>query len=599
MVPVIKNKNIFRYMVLLLFAATTGALYAQDSSSTDGLLAEARKAAFDKNNYPLAKSYLYKALQRSPDYADIQIFLGRIHTWTKNYDSARYYFNSVLNKRKDYEDLYIAYADMEFFDDNYQRALYLVREGLQAIPSSEALMFREAKLLNQQKKYIEAERSLQKLLLLQKNSQNNDDAKALLATIQENRNKPDSTVEIPHPVAVNNEDSLSADGLLVMARTAAFDEKNYALAKSRLWRALAISPSYADIKIFLGRIYSWTKQYDSARYYLHAVLKDKPDYTDASFALADVEYWNDQYMAAMDVLNEAIKYHPESEGLWIKKARVLISEKKYAAAQTAIDEALRKNHNSAEARSLANRIRDLSSLNKIGLSYDLVSFDKQFPDPWHLVSLDYTRTTGIGSVTGRVNYANRFTQNGVQYELEAYPHISNTFYSYVDIGYSANVGVFPHWRGGLSLYANLPASFEGELGVRYLKFSGDPTWIYTAYLGKYYKSWLFGFRTYLTPGIYTSTVSSSYTVSARYYYGGADDLVGFSFGYGISPDDRENLVLLNGAAKLTSYKAGINFRKKVSARNVVSFDAGWLNQEYLPQTKGNQYQISVGWVFRF
>jgi YaiO family outer membrane protein len=125
---------------------------------------------------------------------------------------------------------------------------------------------------------------------------------------------------------------------------------------------------------------------------------------------------------------------------------------------------------------------------------------------------DYTRTTGIGSVTGRVNYANRFKNNGLQYELEAYPHISKTFYSYVSVGYSDSIGVFPHWRGGFSLYANLPKSFEGELGMRYLQFSGDPTFIYTAYLGKYYKSWLFSARTYVTPGTFTKTLSASYAM---------------------------------------------------------------------------------------
>lgn len=42
---------------------------------------------------------------------------------------------------------------------------------------------------------------------------------------------------------------------------------------------------------------------------------------------------------------------------------------------------LRINHNNTEARSLANRIKESSFKNKIGLSYDYVYFDKQFADP--------------------------------------------------------------------------------------------------------------------------------------------------------------------------------------------------------------------------
>jgi len=28
-------------------------------------------------------------------------------------------------------------------------------------------------------------------------------------------------------------------------------------------------------------------------------------------------------------------------------------------------------------------------------------------------------------------------------------------------------------------------------------------------------------------------------------------------------------------------------------------DGSWFNQEYRPQEKGNQYQISIGWLRRF
>jgi len=436
------------------------------------------------------------------------------------------------------------------------------------------------------------------LLLL--NSENKD-ALALAKTLREAKQtaKPDSIIVLSKQEPVTNQDSLSADGLLLLARKAAFEEDNYELAKYRLYKALHISPGYADIKVFLGRIHSWSKQYDSARYYFNGVLQTNPGYEDASVALADLEYWSDNYKRGLEITEEALKMHPASKELWVRKAKILNADRRYAEAQSAVDQALKLDRNNSEARSLANRIKESSSKNKIGIAYDYVYFDKQFSDPWHLASFDYTRTTGIGSVTGRINYANRFKESGVQYELEAYPRISKTFYSYVSLGYSDNVGVFPQWRGGFSLYANLPKSFEGELGFRYLKFSGDPTWIYTAYLGKYYKSWLFSVRTYLTPSNYTSTVSSSYNVSARYYYGSADDWFGMNLGYGISPDDRLNSIQLDGSIRLVSYKVGVTYKKKVSNNNVISLDGTWFNQEYRPQEKGNQYQISLGWLRRF
>ncbi len=592
------TKKIWRAVFLFFSVFTTTVLYAQDTSSADGLMAEARKAAFDRNDYPRAKALLYKAARISPDYADVKIFLGRIYTWTKNYDSARICFQTVLKTKPEYEDASIAYCDLEYFADNYDKALAICRSGLQNNPASEALMFREAKILNVQGQREAAERALQKLLLL---NENHAEAKALAKTWREERNitKPDSVIVVAKPVDITNQDSLSADGLLVLARKAAFDEKNYELAKFRLYKALHISPDYADLKIFLGRLHTWSKNYDSARYYFGEVLKKDPGYEDASNAWADLEYWNDDNKKALQVTDDALQFHPASETLLVKKAKILYSLRRFAEAQTAIDKALITDRNNTEARSLSVRIRESASRNKIGLSYDYVSFDKQFADPWHLASFDYTRTTGIGSMTGRINYANRFKENGVQYEFEAYPHISNTFYSYVSVGYSDNVGVFPQWRGGFSLYANLPKSYEAELGIRMLKFSGDPVYIYTAYLGKYYKSWLFTGRTYLTPGTFTKTISASYSIGANYYYGSADDVVGATVGYGISPDDRQNSIQLDNTIRLISYKAGLSFKKKVSKFNVMNIGVSWFNQEYLPQTKGNQYQISIGWLHRF
>ncbi len=230
------------------------------------------------------------------------------------------------------------------------------------------------------------------------------------------------------------QDTSSSDGLLREARKAAFDNKDYPQAKEYLRKALRLSPDYADVKIFLGRIYAWSKEYDSARYYLNAVLKSSPDYTDASVALADVEYWNDDNNKALQVVEDGLQYKPASEELLLRKAKILKSMRRYAEAQVAVDKVLKTDKNNTEGRSLANQIKDLSIKNKIGLSYDYVSFDKQFTDAWHLASFDYTRTTGIGSITGRINYANRFKENGVQYELEAYPRISNTFYTYVSAG---------------------------------------------------------------------------------------------------------------------------------------------------------------------
>jgi YaiO family outer membrane protein len=391
--------------------------------------------------------------------------------------------------------------------------------------------------------------------------------------------------------------SLSSDELFQQARKAAFDEKNYPKAIGLSKQALSKSPDYSDIRVFLGRLYTWSDKTDSARVEFNRVLTRHPDNEDASFAYGSLEYWNNKSDNALKIVDAGLKYHPRSGDLLLLKAKVLNDLKQYAAANTTLDTLIKSDPGNSNARALADRIKDKTAKNKVGVTYDYIYFDKQFSSPWHLASIEYARQTDLGSIIGYLNYANRFNTNGFQYEVDAYPHISKTFYAYVSGAYSDNVGIFPKFRSGFSLYANLPSGFEAEGGFRYLHFSGD-TWIYTASLGKYYKSFWFNFRTYLTPS--NSSISQSYSLHVRYYTGGADDYLALGVGTGISPDDPRNIILLNNGNnyKLRSNNISAGYYCSIKRFNILFITASLDNQEYQFQTKGNQLDIGIGYQRR-
>ena len=71
--------------------------------------------------------------------------------------------------------------------------------------------------------------------------------------------------------------------------------------------------------------------------------------------------------------------------------------------------------------------------NTVAIYYNYHHFDKQFPDDWHIGSVEYKRQTPVGAVLGRINYANRLGKNGFQYEIDAYPRISQKIYLYTNI----------------------------------------------------------------------------------------------------------------------------------------------------------------------
>ncbi|MEO6719506.1 MAG: YaiO family outer membrane beta-barrel protein [Ferruginibacter sp.] len=390
--------------------------------------------------------------------------------------------------------------------------------------------------------------------------------------------------------------TISSDEYFQMARRAAFDSSDYPAAIRLSKLALQQSPGYTDIQIFLGRVYYWSNQPDSSLQILKAALEGKPRYEEASIAITDIEYYNEHYEQALYYCENGLRHNPFSTELKLRKAKCLAALNRYREAYALTDSLLFTDPKNSVVRALAGRIQDLSSKNKIGISYDHTGFDKQFADPWHLISLDYSRQTKRGSVIGRINYANRHTRNGVQFEVDAYPRISKRFYAYTNIGFSPGMPVFPKFRAGFSLYANLPLSFELDAGFRYLNFDSD-TWIYTLSVGKYYKNFWFNGRTYLTPS--NSRISQSYTITTRYYLKGASNYLSFFIGKGISPDDRSLVSQLNNAYKLQTKKIGGGYHFTVGQMNVISLSASYENVEYLPKTKGNQLGLSAGYMRRF
>jgi YaiO family outer membrane protein len=394
------------------------------------------------------------------------------------------------------------------------------------------------------------------------------------------------------------QENLSADEMFVKARKLAFDDKNYPAAIALTKKALVKSPDYTDIEIFLGRLYTFSDKVDSARVVFIEAMRKNPSYEDTYLAYGNLENWNDQSIKALEIVDKGLGYNPKSESLLILKAKILKSLNRYPEANSVLTQTLKFYPKSTEARSLSQSVAYLSAKNTISIGYIQTNFDKQFDDPWHLGNISYGRQTKLGSVIARYNYANRFKTNGSQFEVDLYPKISQIFYAYVSGGYSNNVGVFPQYRTGFSLYSNLPKSFEAEVGFRTLRFD-ETTVIYTASLGKYYKNYWFNLRTYLTPS--NSSLSQSFSLNVRYYTGGQDDYLSFKIGTGISPDNDRNSVQLNvrNPYKLKSNNASFGYYKSIKQTNLISVNFSYENQEYLPQTRGNQFSVGLGLSKRF
>lgn len=109
-----------------------------DTTAIDDLLFAARDLAFDKH-YNEARICLKYLLNKSPNYSDARILLGRTFAWDGQYEVAEMHFSTAIHRNPTYEDAYIASADNYKWSGNREKAIETIVLGLKRIPESELL----------------------------------------------------------------------------------------------------------------------------------------------------------------------------------------------------------------------------------------------------------------------------------------------------------------------------------------------------------------------------------------------------------------------------------------------------------------------------
>lgn len=365
-------------------------------------------------------------------------------------------------------------------------------------------------------------------------------------------------------------------------------------AKARqLCKAILAQGFNSDVALLLGRTYAWDGKYDSTRVILNEVLAHNPDNMEALDAFADVEYWSGNYDKAIEYCDLALKKDPKNEDFLFKKAKILHSSEKYEEAVASLDELISINGSNAEALKKLQEYRLDVMKNRIRLNYTIDHFDKSFNrDPWQVIALSYGRKTKLGSVIARVNMAKRFGDTGFQYEMDAYPKISENNYGYLNYGFSQS-SVFPDNRFGAELFHSFPKAFEGSIGMRTLFFGSSDVTIFTGSVGKYISNYWISLRSYVTPGSTGTSVSGQ--LQMRRYFSDPENYIGLRLGYGVSPDDNQNLVNsdLSSRLKLKTRSVRLEFNHLINHVWIINPAAAWGSEELKSGSFSGYYTFDI------
>lgn len=228
----------------------------------------------------------------------------------------------------------------------------------------------------------------------------------------------------------------------------------------------------------------------------------------------------------------------------------------------------------------------------VAADYSYVPFQDDL-DPWHLTSVSLGHRTSRGSIIGRANHARRFAISGVQVEADAYPRLTRYMYGYLNVGYS-DASIFPDWRFGGELFANLPHAWEASAGFRQLRFGGPHVTLYTGSLGKYVGNYWVSLRPFVRSK--ENGASTSASLTARRYFADADHYVGARVGYGSSPSDR---ITPQDIERINSFSAGLHGSGGPWTKVIATWSAGYDREELAPGQIRRSWPVSAGLMLIF
>lgn len=227
-----------------------------------------------------------------------------------------------------------------------------------------------------------------------------------------------------------------------------------------------------------------------------------------------------KYNLSISKLEEEIKKDPNNTTLMYKQASIYADIEEYYKAKKVLSKIEKIQPKNERANKLSNivnkKIIELPH-NEVGIDQneEYVSDLKAY---WTNTSFHYFRINEMGIFGGRINYANRFGKNGVQYQIETYPKILDNMYANITLGY-ANYSqiLFPNLQYRIEPYFNFANGIEfsvGRVWQKYITFDNQKISNYTGTIGKYIGNYYIWYR----PSYYEPTSTTFNEIGIRRYF---------------------------------------------------------------------------------
>lgn len=309
---------------------------------------------------------------------------------------------------------------------------------------------------------------------------------------------------------------------------------DYATAAKEARKLVNSNPSYGDARILLGRILAWQKDYKNAAAVIDTLLMTEPGNEDALSARRDITLW------------------------------------------------------SKDASPVATDLR-------AGYFFD--TFSDPYSRYWQVFKAGMGHKFKWGPASAGVNVGNVIigepsprTATELQFEVDAYPRLSNKNYAYLDYAFSPGI-YFPKHRATVELWQILPKGFAVSAGMNYYYFDRN---IFIGmlsveeYLGKYW----FSFKSFIY--FKDNGPTTSFYLNARRYFNDKNYLQ-LTIGTGTAPD--EPFDLQTSIMRLHAHSVRLAYNFSVSPKLMVRVNAGYSREEYQDALWRNRFEGGINLTY--
>lgn len=372
---------------------------------------------------------------------------------------------------------------------------------------------------------------------------------------------------------------------------------NFHKAHELTTKGLRLAPQYHDIRILRIRT-SWAlSEIKQAEEDLEYLLAHAAHYPGVKLLVLQNSDKFHSPSEALNFLKRALQIYPDHMSLQVRKAKYLLQKGHSEQARNLALELIFEKSISGKQRYSLQQILKRTITNEIAVNYHFISFSEEYSrsDFWNTTRLEYQHNLKTTAVIARMSYSDRGYDDGMVYELQAYPVFSDKFYASTSLAYS-DAAIFPDLKGSASFFYNFASVFEAEIGSRVLFY--DNTYFsaifgITAYSGKFY----FNLRSFLGPKRAEQLVQN-YQFNMRFYFMNSDNYLFLRLGNGVSPDEtiRSNMQI---RPSLDARYVNLGINKSVGIKHILQVSIGMLYEDITSRRKGEQIMASVGYRYRF